>query len=883
MMNTTGKNENPRVLMTSNSSEGLKGAFQLAAATFLNNKTMDEILDASSKHLKEQPESTPGSGPPLVTSNGSKADQQKFDTLSKPASESLVVDLEEPHTRPQDEVDEFSVSEDCPSISLESTTTEVNGDCSVQAADIVFLPAFAQQLKGTPMTRNTFTGVDEDFRSSAANSPSNANLQRRDRPSGKGACLPSIIANWDASIESADQDSNKKSLPPKSIRSPPTSSSAIAIPSKEDSDTPSRITTISTSTNLHLQSVKEDEKRKARLPTLPTTTDGNERDSALLKYLSTVRENLQTKEESCPYKDQPKVNASSTCKATSSLTPPSRNLQSPSTEHLEPAGAGKSAAVAGFLPPLDDASGDSSNVVGGTNEKTRDGELKRNPGTSCKNDKSGLSMPSVMPRDNMEIEPPSADENKKRKSPSDDEEITDDSIPSSDVAGNNLKKKRSDACKKPRFREDVTKQKRISHGSWKTEELGLFLLGIQMYGKDWNQVAALVKTRSYIQVRSHAQYYFAKIDAKNALLKKDDSDAELKFTSEEEKQFMDAIQIHGDDYLMIPKIAPLIPTRTADDVREHLRIYRLAQKRRLQEETKKQQEAENPPAASSGEDEPQDTEYTVVSPPYTAPYKSVIQAPRTDAYATSTDIFALQALAQAQSQSEISRLLKAEDARRRNYSEQAAARNAATLRNNSSGGALPVSYHVTSVPGPATQPPRGSGTAGLGSNNGMTAAARLGTSLAPPLPLVDKLPSSKNLEDEGRFQHHRNLRQNDRLGSNRHDDEPMLYHNDNHNFAFDVDEGVETELEEGGSSSAEELDSDSSNDHDEHSSAEEGDSDSSSDDDQEYSSSLPPFLEQVHAIPCGKAYIQDLLGKRNWKSEIIGGVTILSPLPLYSL
>jgi hypothetical protein len=110
-------------------------------------------------------------------------------------------------------------------------------------------------------------------------------------------------------------------------------------------------------------------------------------------------------------------------------------------------------------------------------------------------------------------------------------------------------------------------------------------------------------------------------------LRKDgeESDKErLQITTEEDKQFMDAIDIHGDEYLMIPKIAPLIPSRTADDVREYLRLYRLAQKRRLKEEIKKQQRAEDPPAESSVEDEPHssrdDLKYTVVSPPDTAPY-----------------------------------------------------------------------------------------------------------------------------------------------------------------------------------------------------------------------------------------------------------------------
>jgi hypothetical protein len=602
--------------------------------------------------------------------------------------------------------------------------------------------------------------------------------------------------------------------------------------------------------------------------TTQPTTDSNEVVSSLLLLKnnpSIARGNVCSKEECHPDNDKPQLNASSTIKPTRSVTPPCSSNSSASTTER-------------------------STVVGDTttHEETHDGKQKRNPATSCNTDKSVLSMPFVVVPKDMEIEPLSAGQNKKRKSLSDDEENITDASTSSSLDDPGTQRDINDARKKPGFRENRSKQKRINHGSWKTEELGLFLLGIELYGTDWNQVSALVKTRSYIQVRSHAQYHFAKEEAQHALSRKygeeSDSDA-LPFTTEEEKQFMEALDIHGNDYLMIPKIAPLIPTRTAADVREHLRLYRFAQKQRLKEETKKKQEAEQPPAEERSNEDISPSprpQYTVMSsPPYMAPY-NIIQAPRTGAYATSTDLLAAQALAKAQS--ERSRLMEVGATQRLQFSQQAATRNAAALRNNSSGGSLPFAYSATYVPAPGAAPvrvgiihptPSGSTAAGgFGINNSIPAAAQrpipspgslqpaatLRGSLAPSLSLADNLPSPiMELENNDWFQHHHhNIRQNEHLDdSNRHDDEPML--------DVDVDEeGAETtEVEE----------SDCSSD-------EEGDSSDSSSEDDEPSSYLPPFVEQLHNIPCGKTFVHNLLGKQTWKSESIGGVTVLSPHPL---
>jgi len=45
-------------------------------------------------------------------------------------------------------------------------------------------------------------------------------------------------------------------------------------------------------------------------------------------------------------------------------------------------------------------------------------------------------------------------------------------------------------------------------GRWTSEEHKAFVSAYQMYGKDWKKVAAVVKTRTVVQTRTHAQKYF---------------------------------------------------------------------------------------------------------------------------------------------------------------------------------------------------------------------------------------------------------------------------------------------------------------------------------------------------------------------------------------
>jgi len=59
----------------------------------------------------------------------------------------------------------------------------------------------------------------------------------------------------------------------------------------------------------------------------------------------------------------------------------------------------------------------------------------------------------------------------------------------------------------------VKKQKTESHatGRWTELEHSCFLVGLEKYGKDWRNIANHIKTRSYVQTRTHAQKYFKKV------------------------------------------------------------------------------------------------------------------------------------------------------------------------------------------------------------------------------------------------------------------------------------------------------------------------------------------------------------------------------------
>lgn len=48
-------------------------------------------------------------------------------------------------------------------------------------------------------------------------------------------------------------------------------------------------------------------------------------------------------------------------------------------------------------------------------------------------------------------------------------------------------------------------------GRWTTDEHRLFVRGLLLFGKDWGLIAKFIKTRTVVQVRTHAQKYFIKM------------------------------------------------------------------------------------------------------------------------------------------------------------------------------------------------------------------------------------------------------------------------------------------------------------------------------------------------------------------------------------
>lgn len=49
-------------------------------------------------------------------------------------------------------------------------------------------------------------------------------------------------------------------------------------------------------------------------------------------------------------------------------------------------------------------------------------------------------------------------------------------------------------------------------GRWTLHEHRNFLVGLARYGKDWKAIGGLVRTRTVVQIRTHAQKYFLKTE-----------------------------------------------------------------------------------------------------------------------------------------------------------------------------------------------------------------------------------------------------------------------------------------------------------------------------------------------------------------------------------
>jgi len=48
-------------------------------------------------------------------------------------------------------------------------------------------------------------------------------------------------------------------------------------------------------------------------------------------------------------------------------------------------------------------------------------------------------------------------------------------------------------------------------GRWTSEEHNMFLEGLKLHGKGWKAIAQMIKTRTVVQIRTHAQKYFQKL------------------------------------------------------------------------------------------------------------------------------------------------------------------------------------------------------------------------------------------------------------------------------------------------------------------------------------------------------------------------------------
>ena len=58
--------------------------------------------------------------------------------------------------------------------------------------------------------------------------------------------------------------------------------------------------------------------------------------------------------------------------------------------------------------------------------------------------------------------------------------------------------------------EGAKENDQFKKGRWTEKEHAIFVEGLQKYGKDWKHIAKMLKTRTSIQIRTHAQKYFLK-------------------------------------------------------------------------------------------------------------------------------------------------------------------------------------------------------------------------------------------------------------------------------------------------------------------------------------------------------------------------------------
>jgi SHAQKYF class myb-like DNA-binding protein len=79
--------------------------------------------------------------------------------------------------------------------------------------------------------------------------------------------------------------------------------------------------------------------------------------------------------------------------------------------------------------------------------------------------------------------------------------------------------------------DEIKDKPKINTGRWTQDEHERFIEAILKYGNEWKKVERMVKTRTAIQSRSHAQKFFLRLKKKLKL------DPEKKFTTEELNSF----------------------------------------------------------------------------------------------------------------------------------------------------------------------------------------------------------------------------------------------------------------------------------------------------------------------------------------------------------
>lgn len=53
---------------------------------------------------------------------------------------------------------------------------------------------------------------------------------------------------------------------------------------------------------------------------------------------------------------------------------------------------------------------------------------------------------------------------------------------------------------------------KISTGRWTVLEHDMFVAGLRLHGRCWRSISTMVPTRSVVQIRTHAQKFFMKLE-----------------------------------------------------------------------------------------------------------------------------------------------------------------------------------------------------------------------------------------------------------------------------------------------------------------------------------------------------------------------------------